>query len=80
MVSSDTHLGWIDARALSGDDPYEFFKAHGIALSDGRQFDAPGFVRLNFGCPPRHAPQRTQPYPKRPGMQSVRHLNRSRQP
>lgn len=47
-----TYLAWIDARSLGEEDPYEFFKAHGIALSDGRQFDAAGFVRLNFGCPP----------------------------
>lgn len=47
-----TYLAWIDARELNKDNPYEFFKEHGVALSDGRQFDAPGFVRLNFGCPP----------------------------
>jgi cystathionine beta-lyase len=22
-----------------------------VGLQDGREFDGPGFVRLNFGCP-----------------------------
>ncbi len=47
-----TYLAWIDARALGGGNPCEFFAKHGVALSDGRMFGAPGFVRLNFGCPP----------------------------
>ena len=42
-----TYLAWIDARALQ--DPYELFLRHGVALSPGEQFGAPGFVRLNFG-------------------------------
>ena len=29
-----------------------FFEAAGVGLSDGKDFGLPGFVRLNFGCPP----------------------------
>ena len=50
-----TYLAWLDCTkdpALSR--PYQFFlkQAH-VALSDGKQFGAPGegHVRLNFGCP-----------------------------
>jgi len=28
-----------------------FFEEAGVGLQDGREFDGPGFVRLNFGCP-----------------------------
>ena len=27
-----------------------FFEDAGVDLQDGRDFDGPGFVRLNFGC------------------------------
>ncbi|PKN47209.1 MAG: aspartate aminotransferase [Deltaproteobacteria bacterium HGW-Deltaproteobacteria-17] len=53
-----TYLAWIDARGLdvsgSGGSmkPAAFFEAAGVGLSDGAPFGAPGFVRLNFGCPP----------------------------
>ena len=30
-----------------------FFEAAGVGLSDGKDFGLPGFVRLNFGCPPQ---------------------------
>src|SRR5690606_14964610 len=50
-----TCLAWIDCRALVEargiDDPVRFFEDAGVGLSDGRDFGAPGFVRLNFGCP-----------------------------
>jgi cystathionine beta-lyase len=46
-----TYLAWIDARALGTDDPFKLFVEHGVALSDGKQFGMPGFVRLNFACP-----------------------------
>ena len=42
-----TFLAWIDARALP--NPHDLFLRHGVALSPGEQFGAPGFVRLNFG-------------------------------
>ena len=42
-----TYLAWIDARGVPR--AYERFLEHGVALSPGEQFGAPGFVRLNFG-------------------------------
>ncbi len=48
---SSTYLAWIDARALNVDNPAQFFESHGIGLSDGHDFGADGFIRLNFGCP-----------------------------
>jgi putative C-S lyase len=44
-----TYLAWIDAGALGVADPHAHFLAHGVALSPGAQFGAPGHVRLNFG-------------------------------
>jgi putative C-S lyase len=44
-----TYLAWIDARATGLADAHAHFLAHGVALSPGAQFGAPGFVRLNFG-------------------------------
>ncbi|MGA8048878.1 MAG: PatB family C-S lyase [Burkholderiales bacterium] len=44
-----TYLAWIDASALGARDPHAHFLEHGVALSPGAQFGAPGFVRLNFG-------------------------------
>ena len=41
----------IDARGLGVASPTRFFEEAGIGLSDGNFFGAPGFVRLNFGCP-----------------------------
>jgi cystathionine beta-lyase len=52
MVSPEaTYLAWIDARGIDHGDPAPAFEAEGVGLSDGRAFGAPGFVRLNFGCP-----------------------------
>lgn len=45
-----TYLGWIDARGLQLADPAAHFEAHGLGLSDGAEFGAPGWVRFNFGC------------------------------
>jgi cystathionine beta-lyase len=44
-----TYLAWVDASGLGVADPYRHFLQHGVALSPGAQFGAPGFVRLNFG-------------------------------
>ena len=44
-----TYLAWIDCRGLPVADAHELFLEHGVALSPGGQFGAPGFVRLNFG-------------------------------
>jgi len=46
-----TYLAWLDCRATGLADPATWFEAAGVGLSDGREFGAPGFVRLNFGCP-----------------------------
>jgi cystathionine beta-lyase len=46
-----TYLAWLDVRALNLDQPAAHFEAHGLALSNGADFGAPGFVRMNFGCP-----------------------------
>ena len=46
-----TYLAWIDVRGLGLDSPAAHFEAHGLGLSDGQDFGAPGWLRLNFGCP-----------------------------
>ena len=46
-----TYLAWLDARDLGLEDPIAHFEANGVGLSNGAFFGAPGFVRLNFGCP-----------------------------
>lgn len=45
-----TYLAWIDTRRSGIDQPGRFFEQAGVGLSDGADFGAPGFVRLNFGC------------------------------
>lgn len=48
-----TYLAWIDAREFAADhgieNPARHFEQHGLGLSDGADFGAAGFVRLNFG-------------------------------
>ncbi|MGE5258921.1 MAG: MalY/PatB family protein [Hyphomicrobiales bacterium] len=46
-----TYLAWLDIRQAGLDSPVRFFEDAGVGLQDGRDFDGPGFVRLNFGCP-----------------------------
>lgn len=46
-----TYLAWIDTRKSGIEDPVKFFEDAGVGLFDGKEFGAPGFVRLNFGCP-----------------------------
>ncbi len=46
-----TYLAWIDTRPLGLSHPERFFERAGVGLSDGKDFLAEGFVRLNFGCP-----------------------------
>ncbi|HET7776744.1 MAG TPA: PatB family C-S lyase, partial [Azospira sp.] len=50
-VPEATYLTWIDARRTGLAEPAAAFEAAGLGLSDGKDFGAPGFVRLNFGCP-----------------------------
>jgi cystathionine beta-lyase len=45
-----TYLAWLDVRALNLPHPHAHFEAHGLGLSDGADFGAPGWLRLNFGC------------------------------
>jgi cystathionine beta-lyase len=45
-----TYLAWIDVRELGLSNPAAHFEAHGLGLSDGADFGAPGWLRLNFGC------------------------------
>ncbi|MBP40070.1 MAG: aspartate aminotransferase [Chloroflexi bacterium] len=46
-----TYLAWLDVSKLDLDDAMVFFEAAGVGLSDGGQFDGPGYMRLNFACP-----------------------------
>lgn len=46
-----TYLAWLDFSQLALPDPAAHLEAHGLGLSDGRDFAAPGWLRLNFGCP-----------------------------
>ena len=46
-----TYLAWLDVSALRLPNPAACFEAHGLGLSDGKDFGAPGFLRFNFGCP-----------------------------
>jgi len=45
-----TYLAWIDVRELGLAQPAAHFETHGLGLSDGGDFGAPGWLRLNFGC------------------------------
>jgi cystathionine beta-lyase len=46
-----TYLAWIDTTGAGLNDPAPFFETAGVGLSNGKDFGAEGFVRLNFGCP-----------------------------
>jgi cystathionine beta-lyase len=46
-----TYLAWLDIRQAGLDEAVRFFEHAGVGLQDGREFNGPGFVRLNFGCP-----------------------------
>lgn len=48
---SATYLAWLDVRDLNLASPVSFFEAAGVGLSNGVDFGAPGWLRLNFGCP-----------------------------
>jgi cystathionine beta-lyase len=45
-----TYLAWIDISQLNLPHPARWFEKAGIGLSDGRDFDGEGYLRLNFGC------------------------------
>jgi cystathionine beta-lyase len=46
-----TYLAWIDVREAGLKNPSVFFEDAGVGLQAGIEFDGPGFLRLNFGCP-----------------------------
>jgi cystathionine beta-lyase len=46
-----TYLAWIDCRGTGVADPQAACEAAGLGPSDGREFGAPGFIRLNLACP-----------------------------
>ena len=46
-----TYLLWIDCRGTGVADPQAACEAAGLGPSDGRDFGAPGFIRLNTACP-----------------------------
>ncbi|HPC94568.1 MAG TPA: PatB family C-S lyase [Sedimentisphaerales bacterium] len=46
-----TYLAWINTTELGLPEPAKFFEQAGVGLSDGADFQGPGYVRLNFGCP-----------------------------
>ena len=45
-----TYLAWMDFRAYASTSLAAHFETHGIGLSDGAPFGAPGHLRFNFGC------------------------------
>lgn len=46
-----TYLVWIDCHGTGIADPQAACEAAGLGPSDGRDFGAPGFIRLNVACP-----------------------------
>jgi len=46
-----TYLAWIDCRGTGIADPQAACVRAGLGPSDGRDFGAPGFIRLNTACP-----------------------------
>lgn len=48
-----TYLAWLDVRGLGLKNPPAHFEAHGLGMSPGEIFGDPGWMRLNFGCPPK---------------------------
>ena len=46
-----TYLAWIDCRGTGVADPFAACLAAGLGPSDGLDFGAPGFIRLNVACP-----------------------------
>lgn len=45
-----TYLAWVDVSYLKLDNAEAYFLKAGVAISDGKQFGNPNFIRLNFGC------------------------------
>ena len=51
VAAQATYLVWIDCRGTGVTDPVAACVAAGLGPSDGREFGAPGFIRLNLACP-----------------------------
>ena len=45
-----TYLAWVRVAELGLEHPFAHFLAHGLALSDGRDFGDGEYLRWNFGC------------------------------
>ncbi|MGH8129134.1 MAG: MalY/PatB family protein [Gammaproteobacteria bacterium] len=50
VAPEGTYLYWMDLRETGIENPARHLENHGLGLSDGTEFGAPGFVRLNFAC------------------------------
>ena len=50
-LSNNQFTGVVQAELIVPAKPAAHFEAHGLGLSDGADFGAPGWLRLNFGCP-----------------------------
>lgn len=46
-----TYLAWLDIRSTGIEEPETHLRRHGLRLSPGQDFGAPGFVRFNFAAP-----------------------------
>jgi cysteine-S-conjugate beta-lyase len=51
VPAAATYLAWIDCRGTGVPDPQAACEAAGLGPSDGRDFGAPGFIRINTACP-----------------------------
>ena len=51
IAPAATYLVWIDCRGTGVADPQAACEAAGLGPSDGRDFGAAGFIRLNTACP-----------------------------
>lgn len=51
IAAQATYLAWIDCRDTGVADPFAACVAAGLGPSDGREFGASGFIRLNLACP-----------------------------
>ena len=46
-----TYLVWVDVSESGIENPVDFFDNIGVGFSNGADFDGPGFIRMNIGCP-----------------------------
>ncbi len=51
VPAAATYLAWIDCRGTGAGDPQAACEAAGLGPTDGREFGAPGFIRINTACP-----------------------------